>query len=163
MGIGIVTALKDTISHEEQFVAGARRARRRSSPDSMAYWSQGQWLDWWLDSMDIWFSVPPRPDRELAFVPIRVSPEREDVVETVVSVLSRLLQSEHDTIDGSSALSLERHEKIENSLNEVIGRRFGPLDEERLLFLLRIAAALRTRRTPRIIRSALAAYNYRWI
>lgn len=138
-------------------------ARRRIATDAMEGWSRTQWIDWWSDGMAIWFSEAPTMDRELAFAPIRVNPEREELVDGIVSVLRRFLPTEKGAMAKGAASAFERQDNIESSLNEVMGRRFDVSSEERLLFLLRVAVALRAKRTAQIVRSAVAVYNNKWI
>ncbi len=149
--------------HEEAGREARWLARRGIGAGEMVSWSVEEWIDWWSDGMEIWFSEAPKADRELAFAPIRVNSEREDPVDAIVAVLRRFLPGDPEAMASGAGAAIERQDRIERSLIEVMGRRFDVSTEDRLLFLLQIGVTLRAKRISQIVRSALGAINSRWV
>jgi hypothetical protein len=137
--------------------------RRKVGPDSMATWSVDDWVEWWSDGMQIWFSTAPQEDREMAFAPIRVVPEREELAPTLVATLTRFSANDPLSMAKGAAKARAFQHRIETSLVEIAGRRSDLNSEERLLLLVQVSVGLLARRTPQIIHAALAAYHNKWL
>src|SRR5580693_5647258 len=86
--------------------------RRKIGPDSMADWSVSDWVEWWSDGLQIWFSTAPQADRELAFAPIRINSEREEMAPTLVSTLRRFFPSNPLSMADGAVKARARQDRI---------------------------------------------------
>lgn len=136
--------------------------RRRIGPDSMINWSVQEWIDWWSDGLQIWFSNAPRPDRELAFAPVRVIAEREDLPSALLAILSRFTTHDPHSMAAGVERARSRQARLEQSILDVMGRRFDLDSENKALLLLAVSIGLRARRMPEVIRAALSAWRNHW-
>ncbi len=138
-------------------------ARCDVETDDMPAWSVTQWVEWWSDGMEIWFSEAISADRELAFAPIRIDPDREeDPADAIVAVLQRFLTSEKKGKSQRARTALKRRDAIEQSLTDVMGRKSDVITEARVLFLLQVAIELPSKQIAHTVRSALMAFHHGW-